>query len=208
MIGANRKVLALGIAVVLLAGMIGGTIARGAYRSYAGWPDPTNPNVTLDDVEATVARRLPVPELTDGELVAKLALGNVVVFDVREADEFAKSHLAGAHRIDPDMSAEAFRERFGAELKGRSVVFYCAVGVRSGYMLARVQPVLAASHAVEAHNLRGGIFRWRTAGRPLIAETMSRPSADAPVHPYDARWGLLLDRTLKSRPSQSMMEPR
>ena len=206
MIRAKRTTLAaLGSTVALLAA-IGVYTATGAYRAHAVWPDPTNPSVTLDDVEASVARRLPGPELTDAELVARLARGNVVVFDVREADEFTQSHLAGAHRIDPGLSAEAFRDRFGAEIKGRSVVFYCAVGVRSGHMLARVQPVLASSNAAEAFNLRGGIFRWRAEGRPLVAQTSSQPSADAPVHHYDSRWGQLLDRTLKSRPGQSRVE--
>jgi rhodanese-related sulfurtransferase len=202
---AHRKVLALGAAVAVLASVIGGFVATSAYRNYGGWPDPANPNVTLNDVEVGVARRLPLPELTETELAARLALGNVVIFDVRETDEFAQSHLAGAQRIDPNLSPEAFRERFGAELKGRSVVFYCAVGVRSGLMLTRLQPVLAASDAAEAFNLRGGIFRWRAAGRPLIAASMSQPSGNATVHHYDHHWGMLLERTLQSKPVQSKM---
>jgi rhodanese-related sulfurtransferase len=202
---AQRKMLALGVAAALVTSLIGGLVAASVYRTYAGWPDPANPNVTLHDVEVSVARRLPLPELTEAELTARLALGNVVLFDVREADEFSQSHLVGARRIDPNLSAEAFRERFGAELKGRSVVFYCAVGVRSGNMLARLQPVLAASDAAEAFNLRGGIFRWRAAGRPLMAASMSQPSGTATVHHYDASWALLLERTLQSKPAQSKM---
>jgi rhodanese-related sulfurtransferase len=202
---AKRKILALGVAAAVLVSFIGGFVATSVYRSYAGWPDPTNPNVTLHDVEVSVARRLPLPELTEAELAARLALGNVVLFDVREADEFTQSHLVGARRIDPNLSVEAFRERFGAELKGRSVVFYCAVGVRSGNMLARLQPVLAASAAAEAYNLRGGIFRWRAAGRPLMAASMSQPSGTATVHHYDASWAQLLERTLQSKPIQSTM---
>jgi 3-mercaptopyruvate sulfurtransferase SseA len=70
-------------------------------------------------------------------------------------------------------------------------------------MLARLQPVLAASDVGEAYNLRGGIFRWRAAGRPLTAATMSQPSGNATVHHYDASWALLLERTLRSNPIQS-----
>ena len=76
------------------------------------------------------------------------------------------------------------------------MVFYCAVGVRSGLMLARVQPVLASKGAQAAYNLRGGIFRWHAAGRSLVADGTG--IAPTTVHPYDAAWGKLLDRTLAS----------
>jgi rhodanese-related sulfurtransferase len=163
--------------------------------------------VTLNDVEASVTRRLPVPELSDAELAARLASGDIVVFDVREADEFAQSHLAGARRIDPDLGAEAFRQQYAAELNGRVIVFYCAVGVRSGMMVARLQPVLAASGATAAYNLRGGIFRWRAAGRPLMAPSMSQPAPGATVHPYDRHWGLLLERTLRGKTLATAVQP-
>jgi rhodanese-related sulfurtransferase len=203
---ALRRTLARAGAVTILASLIAGFVATSAYRNYAGWPDPANPNVTLNDVETIVARRLPLPELTETELAARLALGKVILFDVRETDEFSRSHLPGARRIDPNLSAEAFRERFGADVKGRAVVFYCAVGVRSGHMLARLQPALMASDAAGAYNLRGGIFRWRAAGRPLMAETPSGPGGTATVHPYNPSWGLLLERTLQSKPVQSKIQ--
>jgi hypothetical protein len=37
--------------------------------------------VTLNDVEMIVARRLPLPELTETQLAARLALGNRVRHD-------------------------------------------------------------------------------------------------------------------------------
>lgn len=159
------------------------------------WPrvsglDPTNPKVELSDIEATVARTYRVPEISN---VALASLSkDTVLFDVREADEFAQSHIAGATRIDPAMSAADFVARHGREIAGKPVVFYCAVGVRSGIMLARVQAALPGLGVRKAYNLRGGIFRWYAAGGPVVAQS----GAVNGVHPYDGAWKQLLDRTL------------
>jgi rhodanese-related sulfurtransferase len=177
---------------------LGGALALGLAVSLEQGPyrlDPANPRVTMADVEAKVERRFGVPEVTDAALVTALATPGTVVFDVREADEYAQSHLPGATRIDPGMTAEAFLAAYGAELKGRTVVFYCAVGVRSGMMLARVQDKLPSTGAAAAYNLRGGIFRWHASGRPLVAGS----SPASTVHPYDQAWAQLLDRTLQTR---------
>jgi rhodanese-related sulfurtransferase len=179
-----------------LAGM---AVAVGVLLVAVGvWPrvsglDPTNPKVTLADIEATVAQSYRVPEITQTDLGA--LSHEAVLFDVREADEFAQSHIAGARRIDPGMSAADFMAQYGAEIKGRPVVFYCAVGVRSGIMLARVQSALPGLGVSKAYNLRGGIFRWHAAGGPLVSQ--SGPARD--VHHYDSAWKALLDRTLSAR---------
>jgi len=162
------------------------------------WPrvsglDPANPKVTLGDIETTVARSFAVPEITSGGL-SGLA-GDVVLFDVHEPDEFAQSHISGAKRIDPGLSAADFLARYGREIAGKRVVFYCAVGVRSGVMLARVQSALPGVGVSKAYNLRGGIFRWYAAGGPVVAQSGPAQS----VHPYDGAWKQLLDRTLSAR---------
>jgi hypothetical protein len=44
-------------------------------------------------------------------------------------------------------------------------------------------------------NLEGSLFQWANEGRPVYRD-------DVPVqaiHPYDARWGRLLDRRFHSR---------
>jgi rhodanese-related sulfurtransferase len=195
----SRRRLALIAAIALALGAA--AWMSGAARQF----DPANPRVTLADIEATVLRKYPVPEVTDKSLSELLGRADTLVFDVREPDEFAQSHLTGAQRIDPEMSAADFQATFGPQLEGRTVVFYCAVGVRSGRMLARVQPVLASQGAQAAFNLRGGIFRWHASGRPLVADG-SAGSVPRTVHPYDAAWGALLDRTspspAKSAPQQ------
>ncbi len=127
-----------------------------------------------------------MPEITPRELAPRLP--EMVLFDVREAEEFALSRLPGAIRLPPDMPAGAFRAAHGARVGGAQVVFYCAVGWRSGKMLERVQATIASARPAALYNLRGGVFRWRAEGLPL--------EGDAEVHHYDAAWGQLLRRTL------------
>ena len=176
------------LAVVALAGSAWLWLAVGGL-------DPANPRVGLSDIEVTVSQRYKVPEMSSAVLSGRLNAPDIVVFDVREADEFAHSHIAGAQRIDPGMSAQAFLAKHGRELKGKVAVFYCAVGVRSAIMLDRVQAALPGYGASAAYNLRGGIFRWYAAGRPVWSEAGEAAS----VHPFDGDWKQLLDRTLAAR---------
>lgn len=176
--------------------VLGLALASGAwFWQQAGGLDPANPKVTLSDIEATVSRRYKVPEMSVGVLAERMSAPDIVLFDVREPDEFALSHIAGAQRIDPDMSGPAFLARYGRDLQGKVAVFYCAVGVRSGIMVDRVQAGLPVYGAASAYNLRGGIFRWFAAGQPVRSEAGEVVS----VHPYDGSWKQLLDRTLAAR---------
>lgn len=158
---------------------------------YIAWPDPNDASTTLADVEATVSRKIPVPEITAPDLREALSQTSTLTFDVREPGEYAHSRIAGSTRIDPGLSPEAFAARYGHDLRGKTVVFYCAVGFRSGQMLDRMQSVLRQSGARAAYNLRGGIFRWHTSGNPVVTDGGIARS----IHPYDAAWGKLLART-------------
>ena len=155
--------------------------------------DPADPAVSLEDVEQEVIRRFATPDITPSRLAQKLAAGGVVLFDVRTEEEYASGHLPGAIRVDPQARTEDFLADHAEVLRYKPVVFYCAVGVRSSQLMARLTDVIAphASHGV--YNLRGGTFRWSAEGRSLVAGAQPGRS-----HPYDENWGKLLARTLKS----------
>jgi rhodanese-related sulfurtransferase len=176
--GAAAAVL-IGIAV-----LAGGTLAVGF--------DPANPRVTLSDIERQVSARFPVAEASPVQVAEAMTVGNAVLFDVRTREEFDQSHIEGAIWVDPDMSADSFAAAHGARVRGKSAVFYCAVGVRSGVMVQRVSQTLASFGPVSTVNLKGGAFRWHAQQRPL----MSAVGEVRTVHPYDASWGKLLNRTL------------
>jgi adenylyltransferase/sulfurtransferase len=74
------------------------------------------------------------------------------VLDVREAHEYAVSHLAGAVRIGVDDVASRVEE---LRTVG-SIIVYCRSGMRS----ARARDVLR-NHGIAAVSLAGGLLAWR-----------------------------------------------
>lgn len=143
---------------------------------------------TLSAVHAQVARDYPSVR----HLSIKEAAGsqNVIYFDVREQKEFAVSRIAGAIRVDPGRWTGSFLREFGKLAQGKTVVFYCSVGVRSSKLAARVQADLLRQGAKAVYNLQGGIFQWHNEDKPLQDEK----GATEYVHPYDDEWGRLLRR--------------
>ena len=127
-----------------------------------------------------------VPSVTTAELVAALADGrDVVLLDVREAAEFAVSHLSGAQRVT---SAVAASEVLRSATLGTLVVAYCSVGYRSAALVKELQE----QGVVNAVNLEGSIFAWANAGLPVYRGDLEVDE----VHPFDDVWGALLDRGL------------
>ena len=122
---------------------------------------------------------------------------DILLLDVREEGEFAVSRLAGAERVDPDIWRWTFMNRFGDRVRGKTVIFYCAVGVRSSRLAERVQAALKEQGAKAVYNLDGGIFAWHNERRPLVN---AQGQTDF-VHPFDTYWGQLVKRSDMARTS-------
>jgi rhodanese-related sulfurtransferase len=138
-----------------------------------------------------IARRWPyIDHIAPAQLEPVMAAGEAALFDVRTSAEYQVSHLPGAVRIEPGMRAQAFLDQYGDAVKGKTVVFYCSVGVRSSKLAERVAHALKARGATGVHDLAGGIFAWHGEARPLV----DAAGATDFVHPYDATWGRLLAR--------------
>lgn len=105
-----------------------------------------------------------------------------VVLDARTDPEFQLSHLRGALPIDPYRPSLRSLQSFP---KDTPVVVYSSVGYRS----CRVADWLAKAGYTEVRNLAGSLFQWANEGRPLFKDG-DRPTAI--VHPYDRKWGLLV----------------
>jgi len=162
-----------------------------ACAGLAGKPAAAIEPTTLDAVAADVAKRWPgIGHVSPAEVDALMRSGDVAVFDVRKRDEQEVSHLQGATLVDPDMPAPSFLARYGEAIKGKTVVFYCSVGVRSSKLADRVAAGLTHRGANAVTNLRGGIFAWHAERRPL---ENARGATDD-VHPYDRNWGRLVER--------------
>jgi len=102
-----------------------------------------------------------------------------LLLDIRSAGEQEVSTLPGAHCV---RSAADARRAIRASLP-RTIVAYCAVGVRSARL---VRTLRREGHA--AFNLAESIFGWANRGYPLAA----RGAPATRVHPFDAKWAALL----------------
>lgn len=145
--------------------------------------------VTWRAVDRMIASQYPeVPSITTDTLAARLTDSSAprpVLLDARSPEEFAVSHLPGAHRIDPTATTFPTLDTLKTD---RPIVVYCSVGYRS----ARIAHRLRNQGFTNVANLEGSIFRWANEGRPVYRD--GQPVAT--VHPYDATWGQLLADSL------------
>ena len=89
---------------------------------------------------------------------------NVVILDVRKADEFAEGHIKGAILIDQFQSD--FVEQAQAKLPiDKTIAIYCRSGRRSANAAGKLADV-----GYKCVNLKGGIIAWKDAGKPVVTE--------------------------------------
>ena len=145
----------------------------------------------LDAAILMIERTHRVEHLGSDELAALLAGSEAPwLFDVRTAEEYEKSHIATAIRLDPDIGSDAFEARYGSLVAGRDLVFYCSVGQRSSELLERVESVCREAGSKSFCNLRGGIFRWYNEGKPVVNASGLTDNIDG----YDPIWGMMVER--------------
>ena len=89
---------------------------------------------------------------------------NVVILDVRKADEFAEGHITGA--ILTDQFQSDFLEQAQAKLpKDKTIAIYCRSGRRSANAAGKLADV-----GYKCVNLKGGIIAWKEANMPVTKE--------------------------------------
>ncbi len=162
--------------------------ALGFYPRDNGEAEP----FTLRAIHEVLRQQYPnVRHISAEELKQRLGRdGEIVIFDVREAEEYAVSHIPGAIRVDPGSAVDDFMTRHAPAVKGKIVVFYCSVGARSSHYAAKAQDALRQAGAVSVYNLRNGIFGWHNQDLDL---TDGRGTTKA-IHPYSALYRPLLKR--------------
>jgi len=95
----------------------------------------------------------------------RIASPDVVVLDVRTAEEFDEGHLQDALNID--VKQEGFVEKAKSALPAdKTIAVYCRSGRRSANAAA-----MLSKEGFKVVNLEGGITAWKEAGMPL--ETMA-----------------------------------
>ena len=147
--------------------------------------------VAFDAIGRLTARKFPDVQWIDRADLARWRedAGRTppVMLDARTSAEYQVSHLRDAIRVDP--SRPSLRP-LGARAKNDPIVVYSSVGYRS----ARLAHWLAGQGYTNVRNLAGSIFQWANEDRPVFRD--GRPTTE--VHPYDRRWGFLLESRLRA----------
>lgn len=96
---------------------------------------------------------------TPNELASALRHGQApFVLDVRNPDEYAEAHIAGATLIPLDQ----LPQRLNEVPAGQRVVCVCRSGARSASATSLLQ-----RHGYDACNMRGGMLEWARQGLPI-----------------------------------------
>ncbi len=104
-------------------------------------------------------------ENADSEGFAELITKpDVVLLDVRTADEFKEGHIENALNID--VKQDDFMEKTKALPKDKTIAVYCRSGKRSANAADKL-----ASEGYKVVNLLGGIIAWKDGGRPVTTDT-------------------------------------
>ncbi|MEX2047180.1 MAG: MBL fold metallo-hydrolase [Chloroflexota bacterium] len=94
----------------------------------------------------------------DARSAGRLATDGAALIDVRERSEYALGHVPGAQHIP----YEELEQRIDEVPRERTLVVYCASGVRSSLATS-----IFERHGITAANFRGGFNAWRNAGLPI-----------------------------------------
>lgn len=125
-----------------------------------------------------------VPTISADSLHQLLEQKEVLLLDVRSAEEQAVSRLPGA----VPLAYEYFSaDQLEGVSKDSPIIVYCAVGYRSG----EIGEQLKQQGYQRVYNLYGGILEWKNKGYGLV--TPSGQPTDK-VHTYSGYWSTFLEQ--------------
>jgi rhodanese-related sulfurtransferase len=99
-----------------------------------------------------------IPEIDQNTFAARLADGNVLVVDVREAREYGPGHVPGARNVP----LSVLPARLPELPRDRPVYVICQAGGRSAQATALMRAV-----GIDAASVTGGTGAWIASGRPV-----------------------------------------
>ncbi|ONI87877.1 ArsR family transcriptional regulator [Actinosynnema sp. ALI-1.44] len=118
----------------------------------------------LADLRSAVAEELgdlaALEPVTAEDLSTRMTESQVVVIDVRSADDYERGHIPGAL----SMPQAQLRDRLSTLPDDQEIVAYC----QGPYCVASPRAVkLLREHGHQASSLAGGLARWRRRGLPV-----------------------------------------
>ena len=117
----------------------------------------------LSFVSASTFAQSPAQLIAPDELSQRIEKkqADLVILDVRTAEEFAGGHVPGALNIPHDQLANRVGEL--ADAKHKEIVVYCRSGRRSDLALA----TLSAQGFKNLRHLDGDMLKWQEQKRPI-----------------------------------------
>lgn len=105
-----------------------------------------------------------IPQISQQQLLTALksAEHNIVVLDVRSAQEYKNGHLVNAINVSHNTVADKLVQL--SQYKGNTVVVYC----RSGRRAAFAEKILAENDFKNLRHLTGDMNGWLAAELPVI----------------------------------------
>ncbi|WP_041779607.1 rhodanese-like domain-containing protein [Belliella baltica] len=117
----------------------------------------------------------------------KEILGNALLLDTREREEFEVSHLKGAKWVGYNTFS---LETLEGIPKDQVLVVYCSIGARS----QEIGKKLKGAGYEKVYNLYGGIFHWVNEDRSVFNQEAEQTDR---VHAYSRSWGIWLNKGVK-----------
>jgi rhodanese-related sulfurtransferase len=121
--------------------------------------------------DLVAAAKSQVQEITVADAPEAIRAADVLV-DVREADEFAAGHLAGAVHISRGMLEFKFSANPALHARDLAIVLYCKTSGRA----ALAATALHDMGYLNVKSIAGGIDAWVSAGQPVAMPVV--PSFD------------------------------
>jgi rhodanese-related sulfurtransferase len=115
---------------------------------------------TAHDLVAAAKSRVQEISVTDAD--AAILAADVLV-DVREADEFAAGHLAGAVHISRGMLEFKFSANPALQSRDLSILLYCKTSGRAALAAAALHDM----GYLNVRSIAGGFDAWAAAGKPV-----------------------------------------
>ncbi|MBE0474428.1 rhodanese-like domain-containing protein [Rhodoferax sp.] len=115
---------------------------------------------TAHDLVAAAKARVQEIPVTDAEQAIREA---DVLVDVREADEFAAGHLAGAVHISRGMLEFKFSANPALQSRDLNMLLYCKTSGRAALAAAALHDM----GYLNVRSIAGGFDAWVAAGKPV-----------------------------------------
>ncbi len=159
--------------------------------------------LTMEGITKTITSKFTkVKHITTSDLASRLDQPDknksTLLIDSRAPEEFKVSHLEGAQNLQTTDEVKAYLATLPAPPE--RIVVYCSVGYRSADLATKIQQAKITQTPIQ--NLLGSIFSWANEGRPLFTQNLEHPTQNSPeprespttkVHPFDEKWGKLLN---------------